>query len=409
VNARGRAAAGAVLVLSLSLTFAAHPWSDTSITDLPLFHSQASLFVDGQIPYRDVAFEYPPLAAPVLALPAVFGDYRLAFAGLVLALAAATMLLTGRLARVTGGDERTAVLAVALAPLLTGAMIRTHFDLAPVVLTIAALAALLSRRPALGFALIGLGAMTKVFPLVIAPVALAWLLGRGERRAAVRGAAALALTLAVIAAVAVVVSPAGAFDAVRYQVERPPQVESGPATALRAVAAFGGGPIESVESHRSHGVAHPAAEIVGSAFAGALAGLVGLLAVAAARRRGSAEEDARALVIASLGAVATFMLFGKVLSPQFMVWLVPLMALAAAWRQRALAGALALAIALTLAEFPGRYFGLVDGEPLPVVIVAARNALLLGAIALAVRAATARSPAAVSARSSAPARRLLTR
>ena len=118
-----------------AVTFLPGPWGDESVTDLFLYRSYADLFLDGLLPYRDVAFEYPPLAAPLLALPAAVGSgddgYRLAFAALALVLAAILVLLVGGLARRTGGDPRRAMLAAAVAPLFTGAMLRTHFDLAP--------------------------------------------------------------------------------------------------------------------------------------------------------------------------------------------------------------------------------------------------------------------------------------
>src|SRR5436853_385828 len=79
--------------------------------------------------------------------------------------------------------------------------------------------------------LFGAAAMTKGFPLVVAPVALAWLGGR----AALRGAVALVAVVAVLVGAAVALSPSGALDAVRYQTDRPVQVESLPALVVRAV------------------------------------------------------------------------------------------------------------------------------------------------------------------------------
>jgi hypothetical protein len=84
--------------------------------------------------------------------------------------------------------------------------------------------------------------------------------------------------------------------------------------------------------------------------------------------------------------VAAFAVLGKVLSPQYMLWLVPLGALAFAWRLHALAAAVAAAAVVTLVEFPARYFDLVDRDPFPVAVVAARNLVLLGVLALALRA-----------------------
>lgn len=384
-------------------TFAVGPWADESVSDLFVYRSYAELFLDGLVPFRDVAFEYPPLGALPLWLAGLAGveeePYRLAFGLLMLAAAFACLLACGRLARLTGGDERRALLAFALLPLLAGAVVRTHFDVVPLALLLAALALVAARRAGLGLALVAVGAMTKAFPLLAAPLAVAWLAGRGDRRAAGRGAVALALTLLLLAAAWVAVSPEGAWDAVAYHVDRPVQVESLPAAGLYAIDALGGPSPESVSSHRSDGLAHPAAGTLAAAFLLVFCALLAWLVAAVARR-----PDPRAVVLASLTAVAGFAALGKVLSPQFLVWVAPLGALALAWRMHALAAATATAILLTLVEFPSRYFDVVDGEPFALAVVGLRDAVLLAAVALAVRELS-RLPAAGPARWPSPGRR----
>ncbi len=70
------------------------------------------------------------------------------------------------------------------------------------------------------------------------------------------------------------------------------------------------------------------------------------------------------------------MTFGKVLSPQYFVWTLPVVALVAA-RDRLLA-ALALAtLLLTQIEFPALYWRFLDMEPPSLSVVIARNLLLV--------------------------------
>lgn len=389
-------------------TLALPPWSDDSISDLPVYRPLAEAFLDGSLPYRDVPFEYPPLAALAIALPALLGGgpggYELGFGALMAASAAAVVALTGQLAQRTGGDRGVALAAAALAPLLTGAMIRTHFDLAPVAAMLASLASIASGRPRLGFALLGVGTVIKGFPLVVAPVALAWLVGRGDAAGARRGAVALVATLAASAAAWLALSPGGAHDALRFHLERPVQLESSPASALLALDGLGAASAEVVHEYGSHGLRHPASQLIAALSAAAVAATVGWLALAAARANG----DPRRLVLASLAAVTALAALGKVLSPQFLVWVVPLLALALAWRLWALAAALAAALGLTLVEFPGRYLDLVALDPLAVVLVAGRNLVLVAGLALAARAIAVRPTrrAAAAARSTAPGRRL---
>jgi hypothetical protein len=152
-------------------------------------------------------------------------------------------------------------------------------------------------------------------------------------------------------------------------------VESIPGAALRAL-----GGADTVQSYRSDGLLHPAADPLAGAVGALGAAAVALLAVGAARRPGTRE-----LVLASLGAVAAFAAFGKVISPQYLVWTLPLAALALAWRRLALFATLAAATLLTFAEFPLNYFAVVDGEPAAVALVGVRDALLVAAVALCVR------------------------
>ena len=379
-----RTAALALLLLAAgwAATLWVSPWSDERVNDLFVYRVFTEPLLNGGLPYRDIFLEYPPLAAPAIALPGLLGTgeetFRWAFAGWTFLLAAAVVYLCGALAARTGGDARRAILAAALMPLLCGAMARTHFDLAPVALLLGALLLLVSGRPRSGMAVLGLAAMTKGFPLVAAPVALAWLTTRVDRRTLVQSAAALLAALALPTAAAVAMSPSGAWEAVTYHLERPVQVESLPASGVLLLDGLGAGDADSVKSHRSDGLEHPAGDAL-TIFC--LAVMLGLIIVVTARAQGRPRD----LVLASLTAVAAFAALGKVLSPQYMLWLVPLGALAFAWRLHALAVATAATV-LTQVEFPARYFDLVQREPIPVAVIALRNLVLIAVLVLALRA-----------------------
>lgn len=385
-----------LLAAGFAATLWLAPFSDDAVNDLFVYSQITQPVLDGLLPYRQVFFEYPPLAAPAIVLPGVVGTagetFEYAFAGWTFLLAAAVTLLCGALAARTGGDRRVALFAAAATPFLVGAMIRTHFDLAPMALLLGALLLLCTGRPRLGFGILGLAVMTKAFPLVVAPVALAWLVGRGERKAAIDGALVLAAVILGLALVSVAVSPRGAKAAFEYQTERPIQIESTPAVVLRALDGLDLGETEPTNSNRSDGLLHPADGVVEPFFLLMLLGSIGLLAVAAARL-----GDARALILASLAAVLAFAALGKVLSPQYLIWIVPLGALALAWRRYAIAAAILVACVLTQVEFPTRYFDLVEGDSFAVAVVVARNLALLAALGLCF--AALRTPARAAARS----------
>jgi len=291
----------------------------------------------------------------------------------MLVAALAVMLLTASLAR-----ERalTAAWIVALSPLLTGAVVRTHFDLVAVALMLGALLALIRGRPTAGFALLGAGAMTKLFPALLVPVVAAWLVARRRGGDAARGAAVF---VAVVAVVSLPFLGGGYVDAYRYQLERPVQIESTPATVIFAL---GGSHVTGTstvpDAHGSNGLVGGSADVVEAVFTALLAATLALVVVLVAR--GPPEE--RRLLLGALAAVLAFAALGKVLSPQFLVWLVPFGALAWTWGERTLALLLAAAILLTQLEFPARYEELVDERTSVVLLVAARNATLIAALAV---------------------------
>ncbi|HEU4656809.1 MAG TPA: hypothetical protein VFR97_04770, partial [Capillimicrobium sp.] len=128
------------------------------------------------------------------------------------------------------------------------------------------------------------------------------------------------------------------------------------------------------DPYKSNGLAGGPAGAVEALFTAALVLAVAAAAVLAARRR-----DVRHLGLCCLLALLAFVALGKVLSPQYMIWLVPFAAVAWGWGARVPAGLTLAAVAVTQLEFPTRYFELVGGDETAIALVAIRNALLLAA------------------------------
>jgi hypothetical protein len=101
-----------------------------------------------------------------------------------------------------------------------------------------------------------------------------------------------------------------------------------------------------------------------------------LLAIWTAAARGPATPER--LVRYSAASVTAFVAFEKVLSPQFMIWLLPLVPLVRGRRGLIASGLLALALLLTQLWFPIRYWDLaLHFAPFPSWLVLARDLVLL--------------------------------
>jgi len=381
VSERAHLALAAVALAALwALATTVGPFSDIAVNDLFVYRSYADLLLDGQLPYLDFAFEYPPLAALPLGLAGIpgtdEGTYAVSFAVLMLGCALAGQQLAARLA----GDGRARVTVswlLALSPVVIGASVRTHFDALPVAVALGGLLAMARGRTNLAFALLGLGTMTKLFPGLLAVAAAVWLLGRGERAAALRGAA---IFTAVVLAISLPFAGSGYVESFSFHLDRPVQIESSAASVLFAL---GGSQVTGTnlrpDRFKSNGLDGGYADTVELFFAIALVLALAALVVLVARRR-----DPRHLVLCGFATLLAFVTLGKVFSPQYVIWLAPFAALAWAWGRRAVALLVGAAIVLTHVEFPSRYFDLINEQRDVIQIVAARNALLLVALGVLV-------------------------
>jgi hypothetical protein len=360
------------------------------IVDTPVYERYGRAMDEGKVPYRDFALEYPPGALPVFLLPARgepdFDGFTRRFEALMAACGAMLIGFVAVALTALGAGLRRLAAAlgfVALAPLLLGSVVLSRFDLWPATLTLAALAALLAGRLRIGHGVLGLAVAAKLYPAVLMPIAVAYAWKREGRREALRCAGTFAGAAALVFLPFLILSPGGVWDSVTRQASRPLQIESiGSALLLAAHQAFGLD-ITMDSSHGSQNLegALPDALAVAQSASQALV----LVAVWAVFARGPAEPER--LVLASAAALTAFVALGKVLSPQFLIWLVPLVPLVRGRRGLVASGLLALALALTQLWFPYRYWDLaLRFDEVASWLVLVRDLVLLALLALLGRA-----------------------
>jgi uncharacterized membrane protein len=358
-------------------------YDDDEIVDTPVYETYGTAIEDGAVPYRDIEPEYPPGALPAFVVPALLSSdqegFRYAFEWLMALCGVAAVVLTAVTLRGLRATRARTVAALALVgafPLLLGSVVLTRFDLYPAALVAGAVAALVHGRHRLGFGVLGAAVAVKLYPVVLVPLALAyaWRL-RGRREAIV----CLAVLAAVVSAAFlpfVAVDPGGVAHSLGHQLSRPLQIESlGSALYLAAHQLAGIG----VEVRSGHGSQNLHA--TGTAVTAILLSAIQVVALVWIwlRRPGSAEE----LVRWSAAALVAFVALGKVLSPQFLIWLVPAVVLVAAATPALL---LAGALLLTQLWFPSRYWELVrDLDAVPAGLVLARDVVLVGLLLALVR------------------------
>jgi hypothetical protein len=372
-----------VLLLSLAWATLHLPAFDRfQIVDTPVYQEYGERIADGEVPYRDFEVEYPPAALPLFWLPTLApeGHFGFVFESLMWACAAAAVgLVVVTLAGVGAGPARlfAAAAFAGLAPLALGSVVLTRYDFWPAALTAAALAGFVTGRERLGFGALALAVAAKIYPLVLLPLALlyAWR-RRGTREAAI-GLGVFLVVLALVVAPFLVLAPAGLRESLSDQLGRPLQIESLGAAVLLAAHRLGWYEPTVVSTHGSQNLAGPLPDAL-AATQTVLQGLA-LLAVWALFARGRAGHER--LLLGAAGAVVAFVALGKVLSPQFLIWLVPLVPLVAGGAGFAAAAVLAAAFLTTHLWFPTRYWDVVALEPVGWLVLV-RDVLLVALLAV---------------------------
>ncbi|MFI6032695.1 glycosyltransferase 87 family protein [Streptomyces sp. NPDC051315] len=320
----------------------------------------------GTFPRGDVTWQYPPAAALAILSPALlpFLDYASAFFVLALLADLAVLLLLRGAGRRPGRSSRGAWVWVAGLPLL-GPTVYARYD---VTVTAVAVAALLAgaRRPGLMGALAGIGALLKVWPALL----LAGAVGRRAPGAAVVTAGALSGLFAL--------AMPGAFDFLAFQRDRGTEVESLGALALH-VARHLGWRGEVLLHYGSVEFLGPWVDVVSDAAVGLTAAAFGWLLLWRLRAGRFAPHT---LADSALTAVLLFTTTSRVISPQYLVWLVGLAAVCLCFRSSRMGPPAVLVLAaslVTVLEFPLFFRHVVASDPLGVSLLFLRNGLLVAA------------------------------
>ena len=396
--------ASAVFVAVAVAATVAWQLSGDAVTDIPLYHSYGERIAAGLVPYRDFGFEYPPGALPALVLPALVTDslsgYRVVFAAEMAAAGAIGVLLLAAGLRRLGRarhDRRTTLAVVAVLPAFLGGVILTRFDLVPAALVAGALVLLIAGRVRSAAAVLGLGVAVKLYPAVLVPLlaVVAWRKGARRELTAV---VALSFAPVLVAYLPFVILGAdGVLDSLGRQLGRPLQIESLGAGVLLALHQAAGVDLEWASGSGSQNLRGGAADALAAVQGIAQVAAVALVWVSFARGRATVER----LVRHAAASVVAFVALSKVLSPQFLVWLVLLVPLVGGIRSRAALWLTALACALTALWFPARYWELVkEFDALSSWAVLARGLTLLALLATLMW--PAREPEPARSRSPAP-------
>jgi hypothetical protein len=356
--------------------------------DVRLYQEVGAKIASGLIPYLQIQSEYPPLAMLPFALPSLLPSstdvslqtyaWRFLVQNALLATAVGygMVLITDRFVPERSGSR--VLLAYLPFALVLAPLIDWRFDIFPAAVTLLALGLLLAGRPLLSGVALAVSVLAKLYALPIGALFVAWYLARGEYRRAGLFAVATAAVGALAVAPFVLLGDKMNTGFLRQQLDRGIQLESvysgliglaHLATGLpaRAITGFGAMQVESPWTAASltiAGVAQPL--MVGAALALGLLRFVDLW-------RAEGRIPAPTLIAYMAATLLAIIVTSKVLSPQYLVWLLPF----APFLRRGPRLALLLAAILTVANYSFLYEALTRFEPLSIAMLNLRNLALI--------------------------------
>ena len=382
-----------LFIFSLFTVLAQHFYPDPG----GLEHLMSLRMLEGQIPYRDFVSEYPPLALLSFLVPGlVFRTplaYHWAFATELLIFDIVALVLIASLAPLAKISRRKSLIVYTLLILVIGPLIIIRYDLLPAVLVLLALFTFINGRTKTAWAVLALGFTAKLYPVIVAPLFVIYHLRHQQYGRLWKGGLVFLAVLLVLTGPWIIIDAPAYWSSLTYHLERGLHSESSYGTLLLVGQVLGMTKVEGELTFGSWNLSSPLADRLAGISLYASSGF--LLVVYCLfgwqiwkRSKGGPETRlsetpaaARLLQYASL-AVIVFLLTNKVFSPQFLIWLCPLLPLTAG-RWRYIPWLLFLAAGgLTLYVFPGHYVEFELFEPYLVGMLAGRNLLLASAAIL---------------------------
>ena len=349
--------------------------------DVGIFGIWSGELSHGVLPTGD-AWQYPPGAALLLLLPQIgWAAFGYDFVATMLILDLIGLVLLARLGEREGSDAGVWVWLLAMPMLRALPVLR--FDLAPTVLAIGGLL-VIHRRPGLFGALAGVGAMIKAWPIAL-------LFGEWDRGRLLRAAAGAAAAIVFIFVLSAFSFSGDELGFLKEENGRGLQVESVASLPWHLRQYVTGEEIDAGIRYRAWEIEDGGADITAEVLKWlSLAALIGAgfwwLARNRAIRRG---RDALADAVVSRDFVFTVVLLlvvtSRVLSPQYMIWMLGLSAVVLTARnssiKRAAWTVVAAAILTTAAYGPMGAYGTTYNVYGPAFIMLIRNiALIVAAV-----------------------------
>jgi uncharacterized membrane protein len=276
-----------------------------------------------------------------------------------------------------------------------GMVVTGRFDMLPAALVLVALYVFIKGKNKTAWAVLALGFTAKLYPIIIAPLFALYLLCHRQYKQLIQGAAIFGAVVLVLNLPWIIIDADGYWQFLSYHMERGLHSESSYASIFLIGKIMGISQVNAGMTYGSWNIMSPAADTLAkssfyitASFLAPVYALFTLHLLKNPENRGEtsvlSNRTAELILRFSLIAIFVMLITSKVFSPQFLIWLCPLIPLVRV-RWRYLVWGLFLIVGgLSQYVYPHYYIkfeyatmGYELGEPYLIVMLAIRNFLLL--------------------------------
>jgi uncharacterized membrane protein len=360
-------------------------WHDDSIE---IYYNYSSNFLNGELPYRDFNMEYPPLALLAFSLPFLLSlgreitlqQYFYLYLTINALLCITQSLIILSLLRRWQSETQRQINALGIllvTVLICAPLIAWRYDLFPALLTLLSLYCLIENRNIISGLSLGIAVSTKLYPVVLVPVFALYLIVDKKidslKRFILGGGISIAALVPFF-----ILSPNWLKLFLSYHQQRGLEIESLYSGIILLFQMFGIGTANKIYNFTAFHISSPYATII-LKFLPYFTVFVFAMVITScffhfkkiSKKSGNIPNDS--LIVYTTIITITFIALNKVLSPQYVIWVLPFVPLL---RFRYASLLLAVFI-LTNLLFPLGFRLLLDFHPLSIVLLNFRNALLI--------------------------------
>lgn len=353
--------------------------------DVELYYRYAQTMKAGYLPYKDFQVEYPSGAIPVILVPALFTDdpimYQLIFSiemGLFTLGAGVLAWKFVKKIRKNKLDRLSTVFIIS--SLLCGTLLVARYDAVAAFLLVLTAYFALEDKPAYAGAAAAIGFSVKLFPILAVIPYGVYLISRKRWKDVVRMCVSFAVLLGMLFLPGLIISPSGLLDSFLYHAKRGLQIESVFSTPLWLVYSLTA-PTETEFGYGSVNLSGTAADRL-AAVALPLFVLsfffVVIVLFSKFLKYKKGLDHKKLIFLACFAIIVAFIVFNKVFSPQYMIWIALLSGLGVAYLPKKWFYFQFITQALTVLIFPLKYTDLMNTDHIMVNVLIWRNLLIFG-------------------------------